>query len=325
MENHPKNASTEPHRLTVPIDAGGTRLDIFLAHEIGKLSRTRLQKLIRQQNVRCNDQLIIDPAYRLRSGDRLSLMVPEAEEHLALPQPLPLSILFEDEHLVVLEKPAGLVVHPAPGHPRGTLVNALIAHCGDSLSGIGGVRRPGIVHRLDKDVSGVMVIAKNNGTHIGLAAQFSVHSVDRVYEALVWGLPRQTSGTIEGAIGRHPNDRKRMAVVPRGGKVAKTHYRVITSAGTRVSRLEFILDTGRTHQIRVHSLFNGHAIIGDPIYRQKRQPPMSIEALNLLQKFQRIALHAKLLGFLHPATGHRLRFERPAPSSFDQLFACFAA
>lgn len=300
-------------------------MDSFLAREIKQFSRARLQKLIKEGSVFFGEQTLSDPAFRVQTGDCFCVIFPEPEPASTAPLPLPLSILFEDEHLLVLEKPAGLVVHPAPGHADDTLANALVAHCGDSLSGIGGVRRPGIVHRLDKDVSGVMVVAKNDRAHIGLAAQFSVHSVTRVYEALVWGLPQRSSGTIDQAIGRHPHDRKRMTVVAEGGKAAVTHYRVVAGNGTRSSRVEFRLETGRTHQIRVHSSFNGHPIIGDPIYRPRKLPAISGDAQAMLKDFRRIALHARHLGFDHPATGDYIEFDVPAPAGFDQLFAYLSA
>jgi 23S rRNA pseudouridine1911/1915/1917 synthase len=226
--------------------------------------------------------------------------------------------VFEDEHLVVLEKPAGLVVHPAAGHDDGTLVNALLAHCGESLSGIGGVRRPGIVHRLDKDVSGVLVVAKHDRAHVRLAAQFSVHAVDRVYEAIAWGLPGAAVGRIDRPVGRDPRDRKRMGVV-QGGKRAVTHWRLLAAAGTRAARLAVELETGRTHQIRVHLASIGHPLVGDRLYG--RQPPKGLpEPVRAeLRRLERILLHARELGFAHPMTGERLRFSRPAPALFDRI------
>ncbi len=303
----------------------GLRLDNFLVSNLNGYSRSRLQKLVKSGNVKCQNEYILDPAFRLKSGEIVSLVVSPAEVSTTPAQSMKLNILFEDDDVLVLEKPAGLVVHPAPGHADATLVNALLAHCGESLSGIGGIKRPGIVHRLDKDVSGVMVVAKNDRAHVRLASQFSIHSIDRRYEALVWGLPESAAGTIEGAIGRHPRDRKRMAMVQKGGKPAKTTFRVISTSGTYASKLEFRLETGRTHQIRVHSTFLGHPILGDTIYCPRRMPFLSEAVRAELGGFKRIALHAKQLGFDHPATGNRLTFEVPVPEAFDRLFACLAS
>jgi 23S rRNA pseudouridine1911/1915/1917 synthase len=210
------------------------------------------------------------------------------------------------------------VVHPAPGHAHGTLVNALLAHCGQSLSGIGGVLRPGIVHRLDKDVSGLLVIAKHDRAHVRLAAQFSVHRIERGYQAIVWGVPARPSGSIERPIGRHPKDRKRMAVVERG-KRALTYYRLLEAFGALAARLDVALATGRTHQIRVHLGALGLGIIGDPVYRPRRRPQIGAALQHHLADFDRIALHAYRLGFEHPVTGEWRSFERPQPASFEHL------
>ena len=218
----------------------------------------------------------------------------------------------------MLDKPAGLVVHPAPGHARGTLVNALLAHCAGSLSGIGGVLRPGIVHRLDKDVSGLLVVAKHDRAHIGLAAQFSVHRIERAYEAIVWGVPPRPSGSIDRPIGRHPADRKRMAV-RESGKRALTHYRLLEAFGALAARLEVALATGRTHQIRVHLATLGLGIIGDPVYRPRRRPPISADLQRHVASFGRIALHACRLGFEHPMTREWQLFERAPPPAFGFL------
>ena len=222
----------------------------------------------------------------------------------------------------MLDKPAGLVVHPAPGNPDGTLVNALLAHCGEDLPGIGGEKRPGIVHRLDKDTSGVMVVAKSDLAMAALAALFATRALERSYLALCWGLPAPTEGEIEGAIGRDPRDRKRMALVARGGKASLTHYRVRRNWGAAVSLVECRLATGRTHQIRVHLSANGHPIIGDPVYL--RRVPAAAKLLSpplraALLDFPRQALHAAVLGFRHPRTGQALRFETPPPNDFAAL------
>jgi 23S rRNA pseudouridine1911/1915/1917 synthase len=236
---------------------------------------------------------------------------PRAEE-------LPLDVVFEDEHLLVLDKPAGLVVHPAPGHAHGTLVNALLAHCAGSLSGVGGVLRPGIVHRLDKDVSGLLVVAKHDRAHVRLAAQFSVHRIERAYQALVWGVPARPSGSVDRPLGRHPKDRKRMAVVETG-KRALTHYRLLEAFGTLAARLDVALATGRTHQIRVHLAALGLGIIGDPLYRPRRRAQVGAALQRYLEGFDRIALHAYRLGFEHPVTGAWCSFERAPPPSFERL------
>lgn len=318
--------STAGRTLTptaAPADEG-KRLDVFLAERLPDISRTRLKDLIRQGRLRTASGQITEPAYRVKGGDAYRLEVPPAVAATPAPEDMPLEILFEDEHLLVLAKPAGVVVHPAPGHSGGTLVNALLAHCGDSLSGIGGVRRPGIVHRLDKDVSGVLVVAKHDRAHLGLAGQFSVHSAERVYEALVWGVPSPPSGRIDRPVGRHPVDRLRMAVVA-GGKRAATNYRLLEAAGTRAGRIELRLETGRTHQIRVHLSSIGHPIVGDRLYRARKLPPMPAAARAALEGLGRVALHARVLGFTHPVSGETLRFEKPAPPVFAHLLELLRA
>ncbi|MEW5727162.1 MAG: RluA family pseudouridine synthase, partial [Pseudomonadota bacterium] len=230
---------------------------------------------------------------------------------------------YEDDDLIVVDKPPGLVVHPAPGSPDRTLVNALLAHCGESLSGIGGVRRPGIVHRIDKDTSGLMVAAKNDRAHAGLSAQFAAHTLERAYKAVVWGLPIPREGIIEGDIGRSPNDRKKMAIVTSGGKHALTRYRVVRPyAGGAVSLVECRLATGRTHQIRVHMTSIGHPLVGDQTYgrpRAARTRGLPPEARDRLASFPRQALHAYLLGFSHPSSGQNMIFESDMPSDINLL------
>jgi 23S rRNA pseudouridine1911/1915/1917 synthase len=306
--------------VTATPDDAGQRLDKLLAGRLPELSRARLQALIEAGEVARDGAVIADGASRVKPGQCFAVRLPDPAPALLEPEPRALDVLFEDEHLLVLEKPAGLVVHPAPGHGSGTLVHALLAHCAGSLSGIGGVLRPGIVHRLDKDVSGLMVVAKHDRAHVGLAAQFSVHRIERAYDAIVWGLPQAAAGSIERPIGRHPKDRKRMAVVE-GGKRALTHYRLEESAGTLACRLRVALATGRTHQIRVHLASIGLGIVGDPLYRPRRRPEVGPELRREIEAFGRLALHARVLGFEHPTAGKRLRFERPPPASFAALFA----
>jgi 23S rRNA pseudouridine1911/1915/1917 synthase len=252
-------------------DDAGQRLDKFLASRLPELSRARLRDLIEAGEVSRDAAVITDGSSRVKPGQSYAVHVPEPRPAAPESEVLPLDVVFEDEHLLVLDKPAGLVVHPAPGHARGTLVNALLAHCAGSLSGIGGVLRPGIVHRLDKDVSGLLVVAKHDRAHIGLAAQFSVHRIERAYAAIVWGVPSRPQGAVDRPIGRHPKDRKRMAVVETG-KPASTRYRVLEAFGTLAARLDVALATGRTHQIRVHLGALGLGIIGDPVYRPRRRP-----------------------------------------------------
>jgi 23S rRNA pseudouridine1911/1915/1917 synthase len=299
-------------------DDAGLRLDKFLASRLPELSRTRLQELIGAGEVTCADAVITEGSSRVKPGQAYAVHVPAPRPAAPQAETLPLDIVFEDEHLLVLDKPAGLVVHPAPGHARGTLVNALLAHCAGSLSGIGGVLRPGIVHRLDKDVSGLLVVAKHDRAHIGLAAQFSMHRIERAYEAIVWGVPLRTSGEVDQPIARHPKDRKRMAVAA-SGKRALSRYHLLEAFGDRAASLEVVLATGRTHQIRVHLGTLGLGVIGDPIYRPRRRPEMGPALRRFLSGFDRIALHARRLGFDHPITGAGHHFERPPPPCFDRL------
>jgi 23S rRNA pseudouridine1911/1915/1917 synthase len=303
---------------TAGLDDAGQRLDKFLASRLPELSRARLHDLIVAGEVSRDDAVITEGSSRVKPGQSYAVHLPEPRPAAPQPEARPLDVVFEDEHLLVLDKPAGLVVHPAPGHAQGTLVNALLAHCAGSLSGIGGVLRPGIVHRLDKDVSGLLVVAKHDRAHVALAAQFSVHRIERAYEAIVWGLPPRPSGSVDRHIGRHPKDRKRMAVVETG-KRALTHYCLLEAFGTLGARLDVALATGRTHQIRVHLADLGLGIIGDPVYRPRWRPQLGAALQRHLQSFGRIALHAYRLGFEHPITGEWRSFERPPPPSFNRL------
>ncbi len=297
-------------------EAAGSRADRFLADAIGSMSRSRVKCLIEDGAVLRDGLPLRNPAEPVRPGSRFLVQPPAPVPATPRPQAIPFTILYEDADLLVLDKPAGLVVHPAPGNEDGTLVNALLAHCGDSLPGIGGERRPGIVHRLDKDTSGVMVVAKTESALATLSAAFAARDLDRHYTALVWGVPSPSRGEVEGAIGRDPRDRKRMAMVAAGGKAAVTRYATERAWPPVAALLECRLLTGRTHQIRVHLASIGHPLVGDPVYL--RRVPAAAKAAapavrQALLDFPRQALHASSLGFDHPRTGERLRFETPLP------------
>lgn len=310
-------------RREVRDEDAGRRLDAWLASVLPDLSRMRIQALLDQGAVLRDGQKVGQASRKVRAGETYTVRVPDPVAATPAAQEIALDVLFEDEHLIVLTKPAGLVVHPAPGHDDGTLVNALLARCQGSLSGIGGVARPGIVHRLDKDVSGVMVVAKHDKAHTLLSGQFTVHSIERVYEAIVRGLPAVKGGTIDRPLGRHPIDRKRMAIVAHGGKRAVTHWQVLEAAGTRAARVQLRLETGRTHQIRVHLASLGHPILGDRIYGPKRTGDLPEGARGMVEGLDRIALHARRLGFVHPITGKELSFDVEPPALFGALLeAC---
>jgi 23S rRNA pseudouridine1911/1915/1917 synthase len=315
-------ASATVHTILAPHAAEGERIDRFLAAAIGTLSRSRLKTLIEEGRVSRDGARLREPAEPVRAGATYTVSLPAPVAAVPLPENIPFPILYEDADLLVLDKPPGLVVHPAPGNEDGTLVNALIAHCGEDLPGIGGERRPGIVHRLDKDTSGVMVVAKTEPALATLSAAFAARDIDRAYLALAWGLPSPAAGEIEGAIGRDPRERKRMAVVARGGKAALTRYRTLAHRDAAVALLECRLATGRTHQIRVHLASRGHPIVGDPLYL--RRVPAAARGLpeelrRLLLDFPRQALHAARLGFSHPRTGRPLAFETPPPPDMREL------
>jgi 23S rRNA pseudouridine1911/1915/1917 synthase len=303
------------------------RLDRFLAQAFPAFSRSRLEGLIDSGAVARDGKTIRDANHRVKPGEVYALAVPPAKSARPQAQAIPLAIVYEDKDLIVIDKPAGLVVHPAAGNPDGTLVNALIAHCGEELIGIGGEARPGIVHRLDKDTSGLIVAAKNERAMKSLAKQFANHTIERAYNAVVWGAPRAGEGLIEGDIGRSPFDRKRMAVLRGGGKQARTRYRLIESFGhprAFASLIECRLETGRTHQIRVHLTHIGHPLIGDPSYGRARQAPRpkteaEAAAFAAASGFPRQALHAWLLGFQHPTLHKAMRFESAWPADFSAL------
>jgi 23S rRNA pseudouridine1911/1915/1917 synthase len=305
----------------------GERLDRALAAARPELSRSRIKALIEQGHLKLGAQnesgrTIEDPALRVKPGQVFILEIPPAVPAAPQGQAIDLTIVYEDDDLIVIDKPAGMVVHPAPGNPDNTLVNALIAHCGETLSGIGGEKRPGIVHRIDKDTSGLIVAAKNDAAHKALSADFAAHNIERAYLCLVWGVPSPSAGEITGNIGRHPIDRKRMAVVSKGGKPAITHYRVLKSFGLGAALVECRLMTGRTHQIRVHMAKIGHPLIGDPVYGKPtaaRRGRLSPEARKAAEAFPRQALHATLLGFDHPRTGRHLSWESESPEDLRRL------
>ncbi|NWG46670.1 MAG: RluA family pseudouridine synthase [Alphaproteobacteria bacterium] len=316
---------------TATLDAPGARLDRALADAFPALSRSRLKALIEEGRVRLGGVPATSPAQKLTGPVEARLELPPPLEAVPVPEDIPLDILFEDDHLVVIDKPAGLVVHPGAGHHSGTLVNALLHHCGGSLSGIGGVARPGIVHRLDRETSGIMVIAKTDAAHRALAGAFESRSIERVYIAFVRGVPAHPEGEIEGAIGRSPRNRQKMAVLERGGKPALTLYRVEARYGPptapMAARVACRLMTGRTHQIRVHLAHIGHAVIGDPLYGQGSGRTSGLPkgaAREAIATFPRQALHAARLGFTHPATGEALLFERPLPADMAALARALA-
>ena len=315
--------------VTVQNNVGHIRLDKFLSQCLIELSRSRIKSLILSGNVSCGSRILLNPSRSVKTGERFSIVIPDVKSPIPVGQKMDLDIVYEDDDLIVINKPAGLVVHPAAGNKDMTLVNALISHCGSSLSGIGGVARPGIVHRLDKDTSGLLVAAKNDSTHRGLAKQFADHSLDRAYKAIVWGVPKHKEGIIENQIGRSSRNRKKMAVVARGGKHAITHYRVTKPIGERgkfwASLVKCRLETGRTHQIRVHMTSIGNAIIGDSTYGSKDLRRVikteSVYLETIISSLNRQALHAYLIGFDHPSTGKRINFKSDLPNDMKELMS----
>jgi len=316
------------HRLEVPRELAGERLDKALAVLLPELSRARLQALIAEGRLVApgagkTEHML---SRKVQAGEKFVLRIPPPRAAEPKPQDIALDVVFEDADLIVINKPSGLVVHPAAGNWDGTLVNALLAHA-DDLSGIGGVERPGIVHRIDKDTSGLLVVAKTERAHKSLSEQFASHSIERAYTAFIWGVVRPPSGTIEGAIGRSPTNRRKMAIV-RTGKPAITHYRTTAAYGDLAARLECRLETGRTHQIRVHLSSRTHPLLGDPLYGKGRRTlrrDLPERLIRAIESLPGQALHAGRLGFSHPATGEALCFEAELPSQLKELDEALAA
>ncbi|CUH53263.1 RluA family pseudouridine synthase [Shimia marina] len=319
------------------------RLDKALSRDVpveASLSRTRLSKLIGEGAVTVNGVVVADPKHKVVGGETIAITVPLAEESHIGPEDIPLEVIWEDADLIVINKPAGMVVHPAPGTPNGTLVNALLHHCGDTLSGVGGMKRPGIVHRIDKETSGLLVVAKTDAAHQGLAAQFEAHTVERYYRAVCYGVPDANDPRLRGVRGvnfetgnimkvtthlaRHKTDRQRQAVLFEGGRHAVTRVRIVQPFGAPsvACLVECWLETGRTHQIRVHMAHAGHGLVGDPVYGGRRklaEKAIGVKGAAAAKGFARQALHAAVLGFEHPVTGEHLRFEAPLPQDMAQL------
>ena len=297
----------EELRFQIADEMEDERIDKCMSLLVENLSRSFIQKLIKDGNVLVNGTPV-KGSCRVKCDDEVVFSVPESVEPDIEPENIPLDILYEDADLIVVNKPKGMVVHPAPGHTSGTLVNALMFHCGDELSGINGEKRPGIVHRIDKDTSGVLMVAKNDMAHQSLAAQLAEHSITRKYNAVVYNGFTEDEGTVDEPIGRNPQDRKKMAVTQKHSRHAVTHYRVIERM-EKFTLIEAQLETGRTHQIRVHMTYIGHPLLGDMVYGPKKQP-IHLEGQ---------ALHARVLGFIHPRTGEYLEFEAPLPPYFEAL------
>lgn len=283
------------------------RLDKYLAEQFPEQTRSYLQKLIKDGAVLVNGKCV-KTGFQLSKGDEVSVSIPEPKELDVLPQKMDLDIVYEDEDVILINKPKGMVVHPAPGHTTDTLVNGLLYHCKDHLSGINGVARPGIVHRIDRDTTGILIVCKNDKAHNSIAAQLKEHSINRRYRALVHGNIKEDTGTVEGPIGRHPIDRKKMSINERNGKPAVTHYTVLERFGN-YTLIECKLETGRTHQIRVHMTSIGHSLVGDEVYGPAKCP----------FKLQGQCLHAMVLGFVHPTTGQYMEFSADLPEYFEEL------
>ena len=298
----------EQREFVVEQETAGQRIDRFLSGEDTGLSRSALQALVADGHVLCNGKLVAK-SLKLKAGDTILLEIPDAKPIEAVPQDIPLEIVYEDEHLLVVNKPKGMVVHPAAGHYTGTLVNGLMYHCKDELSGINGVMRPGIVHRIDMDTTGVLIVCKNDKAHNAIAEQLKVHSITRKYYAIVHGVIKEDDGTVNAPIGRHPVDRKKMSINEKNGKEAVTHYHVLKRF-RRFTYVECQLETGRTHQIRVHMASIGHPLLGDQVYGPAKVPFSGLQGQTL---------HAGVLGIIHPATGEYMEFRAPLPEYFEKL------
>ncbi len=294
--------------LTVGAEDAGKRMDKYLAEQFPECTRSYLQKLLKDGNVRISGKPVKASAKTV-VGACIELVIPEPVEAEILPEAIALDILYEDSDVILINKPKGMVVHPAAGHTTGTLVNALMYHCQGNLSGINGVLRPGIVHRIDKDTTGVLVVCKNDKAHNELARQLKEHSITRRYRAIVCGNIKEEEGTVDAPLGRHPRERKKMAIVKTGGKRAVTHYRVLERFGS-YTYIECQLETGRTHQIRVHMASLGHPLLGDEVYGRTKSPFHT----------EGQTLHAMTLGFVHPTTGEYMEFTAPLPEYFDRIF-----
>lgn len=294
-------------KLFFTIEKGGERIDKYLSEQLEDMTRSHIQKLIKENMVRVNG-MAVKSNFKLSASDQIEVEIPELKEPDILPENIPLDILYEDQDILVVNKPKGMVVHPAPGHYTGTLVNAIMYHCKDNLSGINGVMRPGIVHRIDMDTTGSLLICKNDRAHQALAEQLKEHSITRKYHAIVHGRLKEDEGTIDKPIGRHPIDRKKMSVHCTNGREAITHYRVLKRF-QQFTYIECQLETGRTHQIRVHMSSIGHPILGDQVYGSAKCP----------YKLQGQTLHAKVLGITHPTTGEYMEFDAPLPDYFQGL------
>lgn len=326
MKSDPEDNAEEENVLTGTVGDEGGRLDKVLAGLFPDLSRSRLKTLILDGAVGLDGAVCADPSRKVRTGSSVTVIVPPPVDGTPMPEAIPLDIVYEDDALLVINKPAGLVVHPGAGNWSGTLVNALLYHCGEGLSGIGGVRRPGIVHRLDKDTSGLMVAAKSDKAHKTLSAQLADRTLGRWYKAVVWGVFMPANGHVDQPIGRHPSNRLKMAVV-RDGRAAVTHYRVEEQYADAASLLECRLETGRTHQIRVHMAHIRHPLIGDPLYGQQRNAGQSLlrkagcedAVADRILSFPHQALHAWKIHFRHPLTGEDMEFESPVPAVLENL------
>ncbi len=315
-ENNNKIFYTNPVSETTASE----RIDKFIATEIDAFSRSQVQKVLEDGYVFADEEIIADKNFKTRLGDVYQITLPEPEAATPVAEDIPLDVLYEDNDLIVVNKPAGMTVHPAAGAYNGTLVNALLFHCKGSLSGIGGVARPGIVHRIDRNTSGILVVAKNDIAHRGLAEQFFKHSIERTYFAFVYNVPAPLKGTIEGNIARSSFDRKKMALVQQGGKTAVTHYETVTIYNNAASLVKCNLETGRTHQIRVHLSSIGCHLIGDEVYKGKKSILKLPEPVkSFVNSFPRQALHAASLGFIHPRTGKKLTFQADFPEDLQLL------